>query len=200
MKYTVLIALLGAVSARHHHHHSLAQKSEGGSTEVPAPFGKSNVSFVAGKAVAAKVVADQQAWEAKSDAAVAAANTKATNAADTLKAHVTQARVDQIDNEVYQNPYFTRQQWTMRPPPALVQTEDNESDVSFQAARKVASATVAKQVSMQGASDAAVASAQAKYAGETRTEKDRIGLLHHNRMNEFMAVFIPEENVTLQMY
>ena len=78
MKYTVLIALLGAVSARHHHHHqSLAQK-EGGSTNPPAPYGFSNATFEPGKKAAAKVVADQLAFQAKSDAAVAAANAKAT--------------------------------------------------------------------------------------------------------------------------
>ena len=202
MKYTVLIALFGAVSARHHHHHqSLAQK-EGGSTQPATPFGNSNASFVPGKAAAAAVVANQLSFQAKSDAAVAAANAKATQECDTLKDHVTKARVDQIDNEVYQNPYFTRSQWTQRPPPALMQLEDNEADVAFLAGKKVATKVVADQVSYQAKSDADVAAAQAKYAAETKAKNTATEVNHHTLMKEFRyhLVFIPEENVTLQMY
>ena len=117
MKYTAIIALIGAASARHHHHKSLAQLE---SHPIPLPYGSSDVTFIPGKAAAAKVVEKQIAMQAASDAAVAAANAKATEECHDLKAKVTKARVHQIDNEVPQNPYWTRREWVNRPPPALV--------------------------------------------------------------------------------
>ena len=198
MKYTALIALLGMVSAKHHHHHrSLAQVSK---VDVPLPYGSSDVTFVPGKAAAAAVVAKQLSMEAASNAAVAAANTKATNEANALKAHVTQARVDQVDNEVYQNPYYTRRQWTQRPPPALVQITDNEADKSFQAERVGAASTVAKQQSTEAANVSAITSSHDKAAADTAAKKADVINKHIDRLNEFQAVYIPDEDITLQMY
>ena len=195
MKYTVLIALLGMVSAKHHHHQSLAQK-----VDVPLPYGSSDVTFIPGKAAAAKVVEKQIAMQAASDAAVAAANAKATQECHDLKAKVTKARVHQIDNEVPQNPYWTRREWVNRPPPALLQVEDNESDKSYQAARVVAANTVAKQEATEASNVATITGIIDKATAETAAKNLRTEHLHIERMNEFQAVFIPEENVTLQMY
>ena len=196
MKYTILIALLGAVSARHHHHHSLAQVS---GVNVPLPYGSSDVTFVPGKAAAAAVVAQQQAYEAKKTAEIAAANAKAIRETNALKAHVTAARVDQVNNEVYQNPYYTRRQWTQRPPPALAQLEDNESDKSFQKERVGAAKTVATQQSTEAKNVASITSSHAKAAADTAARKADIGNKHRARLNEFLAVYIPDEDVTLQM-
>ena len=123
MKYSVLIALLGMVGAKHHHHKhhskSLAQM-EG----YPTPaLGESNKSFVPSKAAAAAVVAKQQATETKYVDQIQSIHSDATAATHSKKSQKTKARVDQIDNEVKQNPYWTRKEWVQRPPPALAQVD-----------------------------------------------------------------------------
>ena len=110
MKYSVLIALLGMVGAKHHHHkhhHKSLAQIEG--VDVPAPYGSSDKSFVPAKAAAAAVVAKQQATEAQYTNQINTLHANQAAATHAKKSHMTKARVDQIDNEVYQNPYFTRQ-------------------------------------------------------------------------------------------
>ena len=149
MKYTVLIALLGMASAKHHHHkHHHKSLAQVDGVNVPLPYGSSDKSFVPSKAAAAAVVAKQQATEAANVASITTSHANAASATAAKKAHVTQARVDQVDNEVYQNPYYTRRQWVQRPPPALAQVDDeflNAQDKALQAGRKEAEAVVSQQ-------------------------------------------------------
>ena len=151
MKYTALIALLGMASAKHHHHHhkSLAQID---GVNVPLPYGSSDKSFVPAKAAAAAVVAKQQATEAANVASITKSHANAAADTHAKKAHVTRARVDQINNEVYQNPYYTRREWVQRPPPALAQVDDaflNAQDAALQAGRKEAEAIVNAQAATE---------------------------------------------------
>ena len=83
-----------------------------------------------------------------------------------------------------------------------MQLEDNEADVAFLAGKKVATKVVDTQISTQAKSDAEVAAAQAKYAAETKAKNDATQIKHTTLMNEFRyhLVYIPEENITLQMY
>ena len=150
MKYSVLIALLGMVGAKHHHHKhhskSLAQM-EG----YPTPaLGESNKSFVPAKAAAAAVVAKQQSTETKYVDQIHSIISDATSATHTKKSQKTKARVDQIDNEVYQNPYWTRKEWVQRPPPALAQVDPlGEQNASFGAGKAAATKVVADQVAQE---------------------------------------------------
>ena len=67
MKFTVAIALLGAVMGKHHHHHHNL-------VALDDPFGNQNESFAAGKKEALDVVAKQVATEAKLTTNIANAN------------------------------------------------------------------------------------------------------------------------------
>lgn len=87
------------------------------------PLGKANETFVPSKEAAAKVVADQQAFEAAKTADVASRNDANTNAADTLKTHVRTMRDNQSQGEAPLDNHPTRANWTGRPPPAFVQMD-----------------------------------------------------------------------------
>ena len=181
MKYTALIALLGMASAKHHHHHHHKSLAQINGVNVPLPYGSSDKSFVPAKAAAAAVVAKQQATEAANVASITTSHANAAASTHAKKSHVTQARIDQVDNEVYQNPYYTRRQWTQRPPPALAQMEDeflNAQDAALQAGRKESESVVATQQATEAEnvnsveSQFTAADAEAKKtAAEVRAER-----------------------------
>lgn len=125
---------------------SFAQLQEEGD-----PLGESNGTFVPSKAAAAKLVADQQAWEAAKTADVASRNDANTAAADALKAHVTLARDTQAQGDDRQaNLYPTRKEWTGRvgwESAVQLNSEDplGESNGTFVPSKEAAAAVVAKQ-------------------------------------------------------
>ena len=141
---------------------SFAQTSEEGD-----PLGESNGTFVPSKVAAAKVVADQQAFEAAKTADVASRNSANTNAADTLKAHVTLARDTQAQGDDRQdNVYPTRKQWTGLAGNfeghGYVQMSNQDpfgkANESFVPSKAAAADVVAKQQAAEAANTASVAS------------------------------------------
>jgi len=159
------------------------------------PYGEQNTSLQAGRAEAAKVVANQEAAMAENVASVESLNAAATAEADAKMKQVRDAQIHQRAGEVKHNPYPYVN--------VALQVEDNEADKMYQEYRKVASAVVAKEHSSEKQRVDAVAAADAKAIADTHKEKVRVWSHHRETMKQYqpwMMVYIPEEEISLAMY
>jgi len=142
------------------------------------PLGKANETFIPSKAGAAKVVADQEAFEAAKTADVASRNAANTNAADTLWHHVSNARDVQSQGEAPLDNYPTRRNWTDRPAPAFVQTEESDplgnSNKTFVTEKAAAADLVAKQQATEGANVSSIGAANDKSSSDASSHRAKV--------------------------